>query len=44
MTRSEIKKYNMIFREAAKISELLSGKNDKYEFLKGEKKYSHLIK
>ena len=33
-----------ITRGAAKISALSPGKIDRYEFLGGEKKYSHLIK
>ena len=33
-----------ITRGAAKVSALSSGKIDRYEFLRDEKKYSHLIK
>ena len=33
----EMKNYNVIYREGAKISALLSDKIDKYEYLTGEK-------
>ena len=36
MIKLEIKNYNMILTETAKISVLSSGKIDKYEFLTGE--------
>ena len=36
MISLQMKNYNMILREAAKISGLLSGKIDKYEYLTGE--------
>ena len=36
MIKSEIKNYNMILTETAKISVLSSGKIDKYEFLTGK--------
>ena len=37
MIKIEMKKYNTINREAAKISAFSSGKIDKYELLSGEK-------
>ena len=36
MIKLRMKNYNMIFREATKISALWSGKIDKCEYLKGE--------
>ena len=36
MIKLELKNYNNINRDAAKISALLSGKTDKYKFLTGE--------
>ena len=36
MIKLRMKNYNMIFREASKISALWSGKIDKCEYLKGE--------
>ena len=41
MIRFEMKKYIDINREAAKISALLSGKFDKYEYPTGEEKINN---